>query len=117
MLPACLRFRLGSDGNLSAARTEPIAADARPGKDGKNNAKLKLISGLLGVGYDALRRPEQQAATRACSHFPARQRQAWCSPAASPPTALVQRAARSARPYAPSGGTHLQERPGSRRSL
>src|ERR1700722_18789956 len=60
ILPPALRFRLGSDGNLSSARTEPIAADARPGKDGKNNAKLKLISGLLGVGYDALRRREQQ---------------------------------------------------------
>ena len=47
--PPALRFRLGSDGNLSAVRTEPIAADARPGKDGKSNAKLKLISGLLGV--------------------------------------------------------------------
>jgi tetratricopeptide (TPR) repeat protein len=58
--PPALRFRLGGDGNLSTARTEPIAADARPGKDGKNNAKLKLISGLLGVGYDTLRRREQQ---------------------------------------------------------
>src|ERR1700722_9119384 len=43
--PPSLRFRLGSDGQLSDQRTEPIAADARPGKDGKNNAKLKLISG------------------------------------------------------------------------
>jgi tetratricopeptide (TPR) repeat protein len=58
--PPALRFRLGTDGNLSTARTEPIAADARPGKDGKNNAKLKLISGLLGVGYDTLRRRDQQ---------------------------------------------------------
>jgi hypothetical protein len=51
--PPALRFRLGSDGQLSDQRTEPIAADARPGKDGKNNAKLKLISGLLGVGFDS----------------------------------------------------------------
>jgi tetratricopeptide (TPR) repeat protein len=58
--PPALRFRLGADGNLGTARTEPIAADARPGKDGKSNAKLKLISGLLGVGYDTLRRREQQ---------------------------------------------------------
>jgi len=58
--PPALRFRLGADGNLSTVRTEPIAADARPGKDGKSNAKLKLISGLLGVGYDTLRRREQQ---------------------------------------------------------
>jgi tetratricopeptide (TPR) repeat protein len=58
--PPALRFRLGADGNLSQARTEPIAADARPGKDGKNNAKLKLIAGVLGVGFDTLRRREQQ---------------------------------------------------------
>ena len=59
-----LRFRLGSDGELSAVRTEPIAADARPGKDGKSNAKLKLISGVLGVGFDMLRRREQQRRNR-----------------------------------------------------
>ena len=58
--PPALRYRLGADGNLGVSRTEPIAADARPGKDGKSGAKLKLISGLLGVGYDSLRRREQQ---------------------------------------------------------
>jgi tetratricopeptide (TPR) repeat protein len=58
--PAALRFKLGPDGALSDVPTEPIAADARPGKDGRNNAKLKLISGLLGVGFDSLRRREQQ---------------------------------------------------------
>jgi tetratricopeptide (TPR) repeat protein len=58
--PPALRFRLGDDGELSTTRTEPIAADARRGKDGKNNAKLKLISGLLGVGFDSIKRREQQ---------------------------------------------------------
>jgi tetratricopeptide (TPR) repeat protein len=62
--PPALRFRLGADGNLSVARTEPIAADARPGKDGRNNAKLKLIAGVLGVGFDLLRRREQQRRNR-----------------------------------------------------
>lgn len=62
--PPALRFRLGPDGELSAARTEPIAADARPGKDGRNNAKLKVISGLLGVGFDTLKRREQQRRMR-----------------------------------------------------
>lgn len=56
--PAALRFRLGHDGQLSTARTEPIAADAREGKDGKSHAKLKLIAGMLGVGFDALRQRE-----------------------------------------------------------
>jgi tetratricopeptide (TPR) repeat protein len=58
--PPALRFHLGPDGALGSTRTEPIAADARPGKDGKNNGKLKLIAGILGVGYDLLRRREQQ---------------------------------------------------------
>ncbi len=62
--PPALRFKLDSAGNLGTVRTEPIAADARPGKDGKNNAKLKLIAGALGVGYDALRRREAQRRTR-----------------------------------------------------
>ena len=62
--PPALRFRLGADGQLSSVRTEPIAADARPGKDGRNNAKLKLIAGVLGVGFDALRRREQQRRNR-----------------------------------------------------
>jgi tetratricopeptide (TPR) repeat protein len=62
--PPALRFRLGPDGNLSDARTAPIAADAREGKDGKRNAKLKLIAGLLGVGFDLLRRREQQRRNR-----------------------------------------------------
>ena len=62
--PPALRFRLAADGNLSAVRTEPIAADARAGKDGRNNAKLKLIAGILGVGFDALRQREQQRRQR-----------------------------------------------------
>ena len=62
--PQALRFKLGPDGGLSDTRTEPIAADARPDKDGKENAKLKLIAGLLGVGFDALKRREQQRRTR-----------------------------------------------------
>ncbi len=62
--PPALRFRLGADGELGSMRTEPIAADARPGKDGKNNAKLKVISGLLGVGFDTLKRREQQRRAR-----------------------------------------------------
>jgi tetratricopeptide (TPR) repeat protein len=62
--PPALRYKLGPDGNLSAERTEPIAADARPGKDGRNNAKLKLIAGLLGVGFDGLRQREQRRRQR-----------------------------------------------------
>ena len=54
-----LRFQLDANGQLTSERTEPIAADARPGRDGKANAKLKLIAGLLDVGFDALKQREQ----------------------------------------------------------
>lgn len=62
--PPALRYALGADGELSSARMEPIAADARPGKDGRGNAKLKLIAGVLGVGFDSLRRREHQRRNR-----------------------------------------------------
>lgn len=52
--PPALKFKLGPDGELSGERTEPIAADARPGKDGRTNALLKLVSGVIGVSYDLL---------------------------------------------------------------
>lgn len=55
-----LRHDLGADGRLGAGRTEPVAADVRPGRDGKANAKLKLIAGLLDIGFDRLRQREQQ---------------------------------------------------------
>lgn len=61
--PPALRYRIGADGELSSIRTEPIAADARAGKDGRN-AKLKLIAGILGVGYDALKQRELRRAQR-----------------------------------------------------
>jgi MTH538 TIR-like domain (DUF1863) len=43
---------------------EPIAADAREGKDGKRNALLKLIAGIIGVPYDQLRQRERQRRLR-----------------------------------------------------
>ena len=58
--PEALRYKLGDDGELSDVRAEPIAADVRDGKDGKTDAKLKIIAGMLGVGFDALKQREQQ---------------------------------------------------------
>ena len=54
-----LRCTLDANGQPTTERTEPIAADARPGKDGKANAELKLIAGLLDVGFDQLKQREQ----------------------------------------------------------
>ena len=55
--PPALRFALAEDGSGSVA-VEPIAADVRPGRDGKALARLKLLSGLLGVDLDVLRQRE-----------------------------------------------------------
>lgn len=37
---------------------DPVAADLRPNTDGKAAAKLRLIAGMLGVGFDKLRQRE-----------------------------------------------------------
>jgi len=58
--PDALRFELGADGVLTSQAAEPLAADVRPGKDGKALALSKLVSGLLGIGLDALRQREAQ---------------------------------------------------------
>lgn len=43
---------------------EPLAADARQSKDGRNDAKLKLLAGMLGVGFDALKQRDTQRRVR-----------------------------------------------------
>lgn len=58
--PPAVRFRVSQDGELTEEPTEPIAADARKGKDGRANAKLKLLSGILNVGFDELKQREKQ---------------------------------------------------------
>lgn len=58
--PPALRFNLGADGELSDEPAEPIAADARHGKDGKANARVKLLAGIMGLGFDDLRQRELQ---------------------------------------------------------
>jgi tetratricopeptide (TPR) repeat protein len=52
--PAALRYHLDPDGNLSDSPAEPIAADIRPGKDGRQLALLKLVAGIADVRLDAL---------------------------------------------------------------
>ncbi|MEM6901536.1 MAG: toll/interleukin-1 receptor domain-containing protein, partial [Pseudomonadota bacterium] len=46
------------------ASREPIAADAREVGDGRNAALLKIVAGLVGLGFDALRQREQQRRQR-----------------------------------------------------
>lgn len=51
--PALLRDAGGQ------ALPEPLAADVRPGRDGKDDAFLKVTAGILGLGFDELRSREQ----------------------------------------------------------
>jgi len=57
--PPAAMYELAEDGNLSATRCEPVAADARFAKDEKRDALLKLIAGMIGVGFDDLKRRDQ----------------------------------------------------------
>jgi len=62
--PVSLRYKLGPDGQLSDVPAEPIAADLRPGKDGKRLALMKLIAGITGLKLDELVQREAQRRAR-----------------------------------------------------
>lgn len=55
----CLPPALFEDGG-----SEPMAADICPGGDGRTTARLKLIAGIIGVGYNDLARREAQRRMR-----------------------------------------------------
>jgi WD40 repeat protein len=64
-LPGALRFALDERGGLSdRPAAEVLAPDARPGKDGRTRALIKLISGLLHIDFDALYRRERRRRQR-----------------------------------------------------
>ncbi|MBS0193670.1 MAG: TIR domain-containing protein [Proteobacteria bacterium] len=56
--PPALRHELDAQGQLGQRPAEPLAADLRPGHGGWSLARLKLLSGLLGVSLDTLRQRE-----------------------------------------------------------
>ena len=58
--PDALKHRVDADGQLSAERVEPIAADIRKGRENRSTAVLRLIAGLLGVPFDDLRQRDQE---------------------------------------------------------
>ena len=62
--PKPVRFQLARDGGISDKAAEPVAADAREGKDGKRNALLKLIAGIIGVPFGELRQRDRQRRIR-----------------------------------------------------
>ncbi|MDX2503780.1 MAG: hypothetical protein QNL62_04800 [Gammaproteobacteria bacterium] len=64
MFPEALKYALDSAGQVSTQRMEPIAADIREEKDSKQNALLKILAGILGIGFDALKQREQERQLR-----------------------------------------------------
>jgi tetratricopeptide (TPR) repeat protein len=56
--PPALRYRDAAQSR--AERLEPIAADLRPGGDGRRMVRFKLLAGMLGVGLDELVRRDAQ---------------------------------------------------------
>lgn len=50
--------------DANGAALEPLAADARREGDGRERAFLKLVAGILGIGYDALAQRETQRRQR-----------------------------------------------------
>jgi tetratricopeptide (TPR) repeat protein len=59
-LAPALKQRFDAAGRPTGEPFEPIAADARPGKDGKANARMKIIAGMLGVDLDDLKHRERR---------------------------------------------------------
>ena len=54
----CFPEALLNDDSIAGPASEPVAADARPQGDGRKNALLKIIAGMLGVGFDVLKKRE-----------------------------------------------------------
>lgn len=62
--PEPVRYQVDENRQLTDIRTEPIAADARKGKDGKPNARLKLLSGMFNVNFSDLKQRDHERAQR-----------------------------------------------------
>jgi tetratricopeptide (TPR) repeat protein len=72
--PKALRTRLTEDGRIEGGRVEPLAADLRPGKDGRQRALLKLLAGMLQIDLDEIvqrdaQRRHQQLTALAAAGF------------------------------------------------
>lgn len=55
-----LRFQVDDNGILTRELAEPVAADARLGGDGRHPARLKIVAGMLGLGFDDLRQRDMR---------------------------------------------------------
>jgi tetratricopeptide (TPR) repeat protein len=53
--PEAMRFNFGQDGRvIPDSRIDQVAADFRPGKDGRSRALLKIVAGILQIDLDEL---------------------------------------------------------------
>jgi hypothetical protein len=62
--PAALKLRFDAAGRPTGEPAEPLAADIRPGKDEPHDALLKILAGVIGVGFDDLRQRDQHRRMR-----------------------------------------------------
>ena len=67
--PGCFPSALVGSADGIEEALEPLAADARPGGDGDRDSLLKLIAGLLGVGFDELKRRDAHRQHRRMATF------------------------------------------------
>jgi len=57
-LPRSVKYEVNSEGELTDTPTAPFAADARPGKDGRHGAFLKLAARVLRIEFGELKQRE-----------------------------------------------------------
>jgi len=62
--PSALRFRQDKDNSKDTVELEPLAADLRKNKDGKQLGLVKLIAGIVGIRPDELIQRDLQRARR-----------------------------------------------------
>ena len=62
--PLALRRSAVGETSAQTVVVEPLAADVRLGGQSKRDAILKLVAGILGIGFDELKRRDQQRRTR-----------------------------------------------------
>lgn len=58
--PKPLRYSINTEREMTSEVIEPLAADARSAGDGRNDALIKLLAGLLGIELDVLRRRDER---------------------------------------------------------
>jgi WD40 repeat protein len=62
--PPSLRLGAAPGARTGPGSVDILAADARPEGDGRRNALLKLLAGILDVGYDTLRQRDHERQVR-----------------------------------------------------